>query len=104
MPSLVATRLVAQWAAVHDLGDDGLLNGRPDLRAEVTRVPSREGRHAYTRTVRTAPDGRSVVESYLVRGMGHVWPGPNGIGRYTDHAGPDASAIAWDFAERHPRR
>ena len=47
--------------------------------------------------------GTSLVESYLVQGMGHVWPGPAGDDTYTDHAGPDASAIIWDFAERHPK-
>lgn len=103
VPSLVATRLVAQWTAVHDLVDDELLNGSLDLRAEVRTVPSREGRHAYTHTVQQTPDGRSVVELYLVNDMEHVWPGPAGDGHFTDQAGPDASALTWDFAERHPK-
>jgi poly(3-hydroxybutyrate) depolymerase len=49
------------------------------------------------------PDGTSLVESYLVHDMGHVWPGPVGDGLFTDRAGPDASAILWDFARRHPK-
>jgi poly(3-hydroxybutyrate) depolymerase len=64
-------------------------------------VPSTSGRLAYTRTTRTAADGFSFIESYLVKGLGHAWPGPAGEGRFTDHAGPDASTIAWDFAKRH---
>ena len=104
VPPVVATRLVAQWTAVADLVDDGLLNDSLDLATEVTAPPARAGRHPYTHTAVTAADGRSLVESYLVRDMGHVWPGPSRDGIYTDQAGPDASAIAWDFARRHPRR
>ncbi|MBB5113306.1 hypothetical protein ACWD6L_30240 [Micromonospora profundi] len=28
---------------------------------------------------------------------------PAGDGLFTDGAGPDASAIVWDFARRHPK-
>ncbi|MBD8063542.1 prolyl oligopeptidase family serine peptidase [Actinomycetaceae bacterium Sa1BUA1] len=103
VPPLVATRLVEQWVAVGDLVEDGLLDGGPALVEETTAVPAEEGRHAYTHTTLTTPDGRSLVESYLVRDMGHAWPGPAGDGLFTDRAGPDASAIAWDFARRHPK-
>ncbi|MDW5329620.1 hypothetical protein [Plantactinospora sp. KLBMP9567] len=50
-----------------------------------------------------APNGSSIVESYRVQHMGHAWPGPDGDGSYTDHAGPDATVIIWEFAERHRR-
>lgn len=102
VPPIVATRLIAHWAAVADFVDDGLLNGSQVLVEETTTVPAAQGRHPYTHLTLAAPDGRSVVESYLVEGMGHVWPGPAGDGTYTDHAGPDASAIVWEFAKRHP--
>jgi len=101
VPPLVATRLVEQWTAVGDLVDDGLLNDSLDLVEETTGVPADEGRHAYTHTTITTPDGAALVESYLVHGMGHVWPGPDGDGLFTDRAGPDASAITWAFARRH---
>ncbi|BCJ61765.1 hypothetical protein C1I93_01155 [Micromonospora endophytica] len=103
VPPIVATRLVEQWTAVGDLVDDGLLNNSLDLSETTTTVPAEPGRRAYTHTTITTPDGRSVVESYLVNEMGHVWPGPAGDGLFTDRAGPDASAIVWDFARRHPR-
>ncbi len=48
-------------------------------------------------------DGASLVESSLVKDMGHVWPGPAGEGLFTDHAGPDVRAIIWDFVCRHSR-
>lgn len=103
VPPLVAARLVEHWTAVGDFVDDGLLNNSLNLVEETTTVPSDQGKHSYTHTTLTAPDGLSFVESYLVRDMGHVWPGPAGVGSYTDHAGPDASALVWDFAKRHPK-
>lgn len=103
VPPLVASRLVAQWTAVSDLVDDGLLNASLGLVEEAATVPPEPGRHAYTHTTFIAPDGTALVESYLVEDMGHAWPGPAGDGLYTDRAGPDASAIAWDFARRNPK-
>src|SRR5690606_2818173 len=72
VPPLVATRLVEHWTAVNDLVDDGLLNDSLNLVEETTIVPAEQGRHAYTHTTVTTPDGASVVESYLVQSMGHV--------------------------------
>ena len=102
VPPLLATRLIAHWTAVHDLVDDSLLNNSLELAEETTAPPPAPGRHPYTRTTFTAADGRSVIESYLVEGMGHVWPGPAGEGLFTDRAGPDVSTLTWDFAKRHP--
>ncbi|MGN9813393.1 extracellular catalytic domain type 1 short-chain-length polyhydroxyalkanoate depolymerase [Micromonospora sp. BQ11] len=101
VPPLVATRLVEHWTAVSDLVDDGLPNDSLHPTEETVSVPAAAGRHGYTHTTITAPDGTSIVESYRVQDMGHSWPGPDGDGRYTDHAGPDASEIVWEFAERH---
>jgi poly(hydroxyalkanoate) depolymerase family esterase len=103
VPSLVATRLVEQWAAVGDLVDDGLVNDSLGAVEKTTAVPGDEGRHAYVRTIVTTRDDAVLVESYVVDDMGHVWPGPDGEGLFTDHAGPDASALVWDFARRHPK-
>lgn len=102
VPPLVATRLVEHWTAVGDLVDDGLPNDSLDVTEETVSVPAAAGRHGYTHTTITTRDGSSIVEAYRVQDMGHVWPGPDGDGRYTDHAGPDASTIVWEFAERHP--
>ncbi|MFF4894336.1 extracellular catalytic domain type 1 short-chain-length polyhydroxyalkanoate depolymerase [Micromonospora chersina] len=103
VPPFVATRLVEHWTAVGDFVDDGLLNDSLDLVMTITTMPVEPGRHAYTHSALAAPDGTSVVESYLVEEMGHVWPGPAGDGLFTDHAGPDASFIVWEFARRHPK-
>lgn len=103
VPPLVATRLVEQWTVVGDLVDDGLANGSLRVAEETVTVPGDEDEHGYVHTTLTLCSGASLVESYLVEGMGHVWPGPSGEGLFTDHAGPDVSAIVWDFARRHPR-
>jgi poly(hydroxyalkanoate) depolymerase family esterase len=103
VPPLVATRLVEHWTAVSDLVDDGVLNDSLQMVEETTIVPEDDGRHAYERTTITTQDAPVLVESYLVDDMGHAWPGPDGEGLFTDHAGPDASALVWDFARRHPR-
>lgn len=101
VPPLVATRLVAQWTAVNDLVDDGLLNNSVNLVPDTDTV-ALPGRHLFTHTVFRDVDGTSVIESYLVEGMGHVYPGPDGDGLFTDRAGPDTSAILWDFVSRNP--
>lgn len=101
VPPLVGSRLVAHWTAVTDLVDDGLLNNSLRLQEQTEVVPGAADRHPYTRTTLTT-DGKSVVESYLVAGMGHAWPGPAGDGLFTDRAGPDASSLTWDFAKRNP--
>ena len=103
VPPIVAARLVEHWTAVSDLVDDGLLNDSLDLVEETTSVPAEQGRHAFMRTIISTPGGASLVESYVVHEMGHVWSGPAGDGLFTDREGPDASAIVWDFAVRHPK-
>jgi polyhydroxybutyrate depolymerase len=56
-----------------------------------------------TRTRARCADG-SDVEVYVVKGMGHVWPGA----RSGQLAAPDAPLVAtdvvWDFFAAHPRR
>jgi poly(hydroxyalkanoate) depolymerase family esterase len=103
VPPIVGIRLVAHWTAVGDFIDDGLLNDSLNLVEETTTVPAVEDRYGYMHTTITTPNGPSLVELYLVRNMGHVWSGPDGEGLFTDQAGPDASAIVWDFAKRHPK-
>lgn len=102
VPPIVATRLVEHWTAVNDLVDDSLLNASLNLVEATATAPPEPGRYAYTHTARALPDGPSLVELYLVQDMGHVWPGPAGDGLFTDHAGPDASALVWDFARDRP--
>lgn len=44
----------------------------------------------------------TVVEQWLVQGMGHAWSGGSTVGEYTAPDGPDASRILWEFFDSHP--
>ena len=90
--------------AVGDLVDDSLLNDSLRVIEESVTIPGDGGTHGYVHTTVRVEGGASLVESYVVEDMGHVWSGPSGEGLFTDHAGPDVSAIVWDFARRHARR
>ena len=59
-----------------------------DAVVEHGRVP---GGHAYTRTVHRNPQGRIVLEHWLVHGAGHAWFGGSTRGSFTDPKGPDAT-------------
>jgi len=56
-----------------------------------TRVDVTGGR-SYTRTVHATPDGRVVIEAWIIHGGGHAWSGGVADAGYTDPLGPDASA------------
>lgn len=96
----MAERLVAQWRALGGL----IATGRPDVGAAPDSVARVEppGGHAWTRTS-YRDRGRAAVDSYLVEGMGHSWSGPRADGLFADRAGPDLSAIMWEFASARPR-
>jgi poly(hydroxyalkanoate) depolymerase family esterase len=56
------------------------------------RPPSMtERREGAGRTVYRQPDGRAVIESWLVPGMGHAWSGGDPRGTHTYPPGPDAT-------------
>lgn len=81
-------QLTRQWVrAIERRRGESLL-----WRDYVTRI---EGREA---NVRTFGDGRSVlVESWLVRDLGHAWSGGSLAGSYTDASGPSATAVILRF-------
>ena len=54
--------------------------------------------YPFTRFVhRSKANGASVIEQYVVDGLGHAWPGGQDGGSYSDAKGPDASALVWAF-------
>ena len=45
--------------------------------------------------------GRTVVATFVeIDKLGHAWSGGAGSERYSDASGPDASRLAWSFAQR----
>ena len=50
-----------------------------------------ERRDGELRSVYRQPDGRAVIESWLIHGMGHAWSGGDPGGRHTFPSGPDAT-------------
>ncbi|GLU50278.1 extracellular catalytic domain type 1 short-chain-length polyhydroxyalkanoate depolymerase [Nocardiopsis ansamitocini] len=103
VPPVVATRLVQQWLAVNDLVDDGLLNDSVGATPDEVVHHTPDGLRNYTHSTYTAEGSdTSLVESYVVEGMGHSWSGPHSTGLFTDREGPDLARIVWDFATAHP--
>ncbi len=84
-------QVAAQWRRTNTLV---LGEGAID---EVKSVSGTAG-YPFTRFLHLSKTtGASVVEYYLVDGLGHAWPGGKAGGSYTDVRGPDASALMWAF-------
>jgi len=62
------------------------------------------GGKTYTHTTYAGPSGgKTLLESYVVHGLGHAWSGGSTAGTFTDPNAPDASAIIWAFFASHGR-
>ena len=74
---------------------------RPDqhVRVERGQVP---GGYAYTRSVHHDPQGRALLEKWIVHQMGHGWSGGSPRGSYSDPKGPNASVEMVRFFSEHP--
>ncbi|SDJ45662.1 extracellular catalytic domain type 1 short-chain-length polyhydroxyalkanoate depolymerase [Streptomyces indicus] len=95
-PPWMAERLASQWAVLDDLAPDGVLDGDVDDTPDTTQRVDGPGDRPYIRTRYTARDGGpTLIEKYVVEGLGHKWPG--GSGPNADPLGPDMSVLLWDF-------
>jgi poly(hydroxyalkanoate) depolymerase family esterase len=84
----------------HVNGEQIMALARQASRAPLeTRVETgaEPGGHAWTRTVARDATGRIRLEQWVVHGAAHAWSGGDPAGRYTDPAGPDASAAMLHF-------
>jgi poly(hydroxyalkanoate) depolymerase family esterase len=84
-------QVIAQVAAA--MGD------RLEERMEHGQVA---GGHSYRRTLYTEPQGRVVLEHWLIHGGGHAWAGGSARGSFTDPRGPNATREMLRFFAEHP--
>jgi poly(hydroxyalkanoate) depolymerase family esterase len=56
----------------------------------------------YTQTVHEDPNGRAVLEQWVLHGAGHAWSGGSAAGSYTEPRGPDASREMMRFFMQQP--
>ena len=91
--------LVQEWLAANDFND-----GLPD--GSVSRLPAQtevlkagdEGHGYDVRLDRwTDAQGCTLVDRYLVSGLGHVYPHGDPRGSFTSTGGPDATRAAYEF-------
>jgi poly(3-hydroxybutyrate) depolymerase len=80
--------VAAAVAAPPVTGDERVLRGVHQGRGGVAGLP--EIVQGAERTVYRVQD-RAVVETWLVRGMGHAWSGGDARGSHTYPPGPDAT-------------
>jgi poly(hydroxyalkanoate) depolymerase family esterase len=91
-----ATQIIQQWSET-------------DTRAGATVGPamqttgSTSGASWTHSTYAGGTGATSLLELYIVHGMGHAWAGGNASGSYTDPNAPDASLILWQFFASHPK-
>lgn len=92
-------KLIAQFAALADLADDGSANA--SFAAVATTEERTQG--AYTARIRRYADRRGVlIEAWLIEGLAHAWSGGSAEGTWTDPAGPDITPELVRFLLAHP--
>ena len=70
------------------------------LKTTVVRGKAAGGA-SYIRTIQSDGTGRSMLEQWVLHGVGHAWSGGSSDGSYTDARGPDASREMVRFFVQH---
>src|ERR1041385_7896947 len=92
-------KLIAQFAALADLADDGSANA--SFAAVATTEERTQG--AYTARIRRYADRRGVlIEAWLIDGLAHAWSGGSAEGTWTDPKAPDITPEIVGFLLAHP--
>ncbi|PNB77200.1 poly(3-hydroxybutyrate) depolymerase, partial [Pseudomonas sp. FW305-BF6] len=81
----------------------GVDNNNIDDTADQTITGTVAGGRSYTQSIYKDAAGVSVMEKYMIDGMGHAWSGGSTAGSYTDPNSPNASQISWEFFKNHPK-
>ncbi|MDB4937930.1 MAG: Poly(3-hydroxybutyrate) depolymerase [Labilithrix sp.] len=90
-------QVAAQWRRTNTitLGDGAI---------EPVQSLAGDAGYPFTRMVhRNKANGASVIEHYVVDGLGHAWPGGKDGASYSDPRGPNASALVWAFFKGRTR-
>lgn len=125
---------VQQWLGTNDLSDNGTADlsvppvptavdhhgldasatqglGSPgDVCAYATRFPCLggatgfKGSYPYSVLHYLDAKGRSLVDHWVIHGLGHAYPGGNTAANWTDPLGPDITTAAYAFFLAHPMR
>ncbi|HEX2925889.1 MAG TPA: PHB depolymerase family esterase [Ruminiclostridium sp.] len=98
-----AHQILSQWAQTNDRASDGLDNNNIDDTADQTLPGTVSGGRSYTQYIYKDTAGKTVMEKYMIEGMGHAWSGGSTSGSYTDHKGPNATKLSWNFFKNHPK-
>ena len=94
-----ADHVLAQWVDADD-GRDTTTGTDQGVTVERGQVP---GGHAYTRSIYHDPQGRAIMEKWIVHQAGHAWSGGSPSGSHTDPQGPNASVEMVRFFSEHPQ-
>jgi poly(hydroxyalkanoate) depolymerase family esterase len=97
-------QIIVSFAQANDRISDGVDNDNIDGVPEQAIAGQVPGGRSYTRYVyKDSSNAQTVLEKYVVDGMGHAWSGGCGCSIYGDPDGPDASALMYDFFVAHPK-
>jgi poly(hydroxyalkanoate) depolymerase family esterase len=96
-------QVIQQWLATDDWADDGAANGSIPTTAASTVTAMVPGGRSYDLGRFLDGAGALLIESYVVHGAGHAWPGGPAGQPFTDPTGPDATGLSWAFFVAHPR-
>jgi poly(hydroxyalkanoate) depolymerase family esterase len=93
-----ADHVLSPWVQVTEERDAAHRSDQ-HVRVERGQVP---GGYAYTRSIYQDPQGRALMEKWIVHQLGHAWSGGGPRGSYSDPKGPNASAEMVRFFNEHP--
>ncbi|MNM98480.1 Esterase PHB depolymerase [compost metagenome] len=93
---------VRQFLQTNDLADDGFDNDSVKYVPTSTVNAQVPGGRSYTIDNYTY-GGKTLVQHYVVHGMGHAWSGSDSGLPFTDPKGPDATLITWLFLKDYQR-
>lgn len=83
-------------------GDQVIAQATPAVSLQTTVVRGKAaGGVSYIRTIQSDGTGRSMLEQWVLHGVGHAWSGGSPTGSYTDARGPDASREMVRFFLQH---